>query len=917
MPAKRISFTNFDRRLVLSGGREQTGQAAMRRASGIAPELTISVLSRWGSELLYNIAAIQTYYWNGARYQYDGANLYKNGSSIVSGFNGSRITFNSMPPQAGLNDYLFILGGGKTPFKISPTGTISNWGIVAPVNQLVATNVAQDQIVIDSFVNHHANYTTGNCTLADESTIVAVGAGSLNVNPGSTGAYDFYQNYASALNLAQYGNGDLSLNTDVFQMWIYIDSYPTNVSTATWLEIDFDVDDQTFKKNWYSCSIGLIPATAPNPRLPLHHNVNVTYVFQVGQWIQVTIPKSEFNRNGTEYQLDWSMVQAIRFKGGNFIGTGHIYLDNLTLSGGCAMGAGPAVGNGGSEYDYYTTYLNLTTGSESNGQQTPTKVFNVQDNKVSLTNVPISPDAQVTARNLYRSSAQVLAGAVFPAYYLDTIWDNSTTTYTDNTADFSVPLVQTPWVANIVVQPSDPTNPSTANYYIDAGNGYYFLLTTPGTTGIQPPAWVIPTTQWSPFSIFLLNETVAPLKANGQFWIVTTPGTSGVIQPNWAASPAVGATITDGTVVWTNQGTQVTVDGSAVWTFQGINSTNTLSQTPLLFDNTPPQSTYGDAFGPFQGSMIWTRDSAAPGYVYVSPPGRPEGVGQAYLVSSSNDPMQKVVEWDGIIWAISTQRAYQSNGSYPALSFPTVDDSLGTLQPYTVVAIKLIGIMYWAPDGIRILNWSGSVLIGFRELAPIFRSQSEENVPAWNETTGPVWAEEMRNEVIFSDGTTLTLGLTYDGTSAPVWRQPGQILTAGYYEHQTGEFQAAWGGNVYLFEHPGSLQDGSTPIPYEIQSPGDMPDSGAQFTGQRLYLNINPNVSSVPQVITPSLIVDGTVNALPAITATGRQMFELPISQYHGRLFEGVRLEGSLTGRIEVFRIEADVWLGEQQETND
>src|SRR6185437_4923863 len=104
----------------------------------------------------------------------------------------------------------------------SPTGTISNWGIVAPVNQLVATNVAQDQIVIDSFVNHHANYTTGNCTLADESTIVAVGAGSLNVNPGSTGAYDFYQNYASALNLAQYGNGDLSLNTDVFQMWIYI-----------------------------------------------------------------------------------------------------------------------------------------------------------------------------------------------------------------------------------------------------------------------------------------------------------------------------------------------------------------------------------------------------------------------------------------------------------------------------------------------------------------------------------------------------------------------------------------------------------------------------------------------------------------------------------------------------------------------
>lgn len=915
MPQKRISFTNFDRRLVLAGGREQTGPAGLRRASGVAPELTTSTLSRWGSQLLYNINAIQTYYWNNARYQYDGSNLYKNGVSIKSGFNGNRITFNSMPPQPGLQDYLFILGGGVAPFKISPAGGITNWGIVAPVNQLVGTNIAQDQIVIDSFNGSAASYTTKtNVTLADESTIVAVGSGSLRVNPGSNAAYSFSKAYGSAQNWNYYSNGDFSLNTDVFQMWIYISSYPGDVSTATWLEIDVDIDDQTFKKNWYSCSIGLIPATAPNPRLPLHHNVNVTYVFQVGQWLQVTIPKSQFMRNGTEYQLDWSMVQALQFKGGNFVSTGFIYLDNFTLSGGCAMGAGPAVGNGGSEYDYYTTYLNLTTGSESNGQQTPTKVFNVQDNKVALSNIPISTDAQVTARNLYRSSAQTIPGAVFPAYYLDTIWDNSTTTYTDNTADFSVPLVTTPWVKSIAVPPSDPTHISAANYFIDAGNGYYFELTTPGTTGAQPPSWVIPTTQWSANSIFLLNETVAPLKAAGQFWIVTTAGTSGLTQPNWAGSPGIGNTITDGTVVWTNQGTQTTVDNSAVWTFQGINSTNTLSQLPLLFDNTPPQSTYDDAYGPFENSMVWTRDSAATGYVYVSPPGRPESVGQAYPVSSSNDPMQKVVEWDGVLWALSTQRAYRSQGSYPAIAFPAVDDSLGTLKPYTVVPVKLIGLIYWAPDGIRIMNYSGSVLIGFRELAPIFRGQTEENVPAWNETTGPVWAEEVRNEVVFSDGSTLTLGLTYDGTSAPVWRQPGQILTAGYYEHQTGEFQAAFGGNVYLFEHPSALLDGSTPIPYEIQSPGDMPDSGAQFTGQRLYITANLNVSSVAQVITPSLIVDGTVNVLPAVTNTARTTIELPISKYHGRFFDGVRLDGSLTGRIEIFRVEADVWLGEQGE---
>jgi hypothetical protein len=805
MPQKRISFTNFNRRLVLAGGREQTGPDGLRRASGVAPELTTSVLSRWGSQALYDIDAIQLYYWNGHRYQYDGANLYRDGASIVSGFNGNRITFNSMPPQPGLQDYLFILGGGKSPFKIDPSGNITNWGIVQPDNSTVASNVVWDQIVIDSFVGSAANYTAVNTSKADEATIVAVGAGSLKLNP--TAAWSITQVFGSAQNWEQYSNGDFSLNTDVFQIWFYFDAFGTT-QPGVWFQIDIDINDGSFKKDWYALSIGFLNSTNANPRV--RHNVNLDVVFQVGQWQQLNLAKSLFLRNGTTTQLDWSMVQGIRFKGGNF--TGNLYLDNFTLSGGAALGAGPAVGNGGSEYDYYITYQNLITGSESNPQDTPTKVFAVADNKVQLTNIPVSSDAQVTARNIYRSSAQILPGATFPAFLLDTIWDNTTTTYLDSVADFSIPLIQTPWTKSIAVPPATPpTNPGPGNYYIDAGNGYYFLLTTPGTTGAQPPAWKIPTTQWSPRSIFLLNDTIAPLKAAGQFWIVTTPGTSGTTQPNWAGSTGVGSTLTDGTVVWTNQGLQNTTDNSAVWTFQGINSTQTLTNQGLLFDNLNPQSTYDDAYGPSpDNTMLFARDSAATGYVYESPPGRPESVGQAYPVSSSNDPIQKVTEWDGQIWVYSTARCYRAVGNYPQRSFPAVDDSLGTLKPYTVVPVKLLGIVYWAPDGIRIMNYSGSTLIGFRELAPIFRGQSEENILiAWNETTGPVWAEEARNEVFFSDGTALTLGLTYDGGGGgAVWRQPGRILTAGYYEHQTGEFAVAFGGVVYLFEHPGALTDG-------------------------------------------------------------------------------------------------------------
>lgn len=911
MSSNRISFTNFDRRLVVAGGREQTGPAALRRASGVAPELTTSVLSRWGSMALYSVNAIQCYYWNGDRYQYDGAALYKNGVSIVAGFNGGRISFNSMAPQIGLPDYLFILGGGVTPFKIDPSGNITNWGIVQPPNLMNGSNLPNEQIVIDSFVGSAANYTATGCSTADESTIVAVGAGSLKINPSSAGAYNIQQAYGAALNLENYASGDFSLNTDVFQFWIYINAYPSGTNTiGTWLEMDFDVNDQSFKKDWYSISIGLLPSTTANPRV--RHNVNFDVVFQVGQWQQITVAKSQFLRNGTNLQLDWSMVQAIQIKGGNFLGTGDLYLDNLTLSGGSAMGAGPAVGAGGSEYDYYTVFRNVTTGSQSNPQDTPTKVFGVAVNQVQLTNIPVSADPQVGARDLYRTAALTQPGGGL-AYYLDTIYDNTTTTYTDSIADFAVPIIQTPWIASIAVPPSTPTFPSTDDYYVDGGNGYYFLLTTPGTTGTQPPQWKIPSVQWAAQAVFNVGDTSSQPHADGHFWIVTTGGISGLTEPNWAG----GGPITDGTVVWTDQGVQVTTDNTAAWTFQGINATDTLSSDGLEFDNAPPESTYNDAIGPYQGSMLWTRDTAQGrgGYVYMSPPGQPESVALALLVSTVNDSMQKLTIWDGVVWAISNARAYQSNFTvYPQFAFMVVDDSLGTLNPDTVIPVKLTGIVYWAPDGIRILNWGGSQLIGFRDLSPIFRGQPEENLPAWNETTGPVWAEEVRNEVIFSDGTTLTIGMTFDGGAVSAWRQPGPILTAGYYEHQTGEFQVAFGGEVYLFESPGALADGETPIAFELQSPGDMPDAGAEFTGQRLYLTINMNVSGVVQILTPTLIIDGVENVLPKITNMGRSTIELPISKFHGRLFDGIRLDGTLTGRVEIFRLEADVWMGEQQE---
>lgn len=800
MATRRISFTSFDRRLVLSGGREQAGVAALRRASGVAQELTTSVMSRWGSLFLYPINAIQMFYWNGHRFAYDGAKLYQDGGVIKTGFNGNRITFNTMPPQPGLQDYLFILGGGVTPFKIDPNGIITNWGIQEPPNQMTAQNLANDQIVIDSFTGSAANWTASNATKADNNTEFATGTGSLSINPSAT-PWHIKRNVAT-LNLGTYSNNDISMGTDIFQMWaLYTGSTNTGqLLNAHYLQIDFDVRDGTFTKDYYSVSVGMIPFGATNPHV--NHIIAISFDVQPGQWQQLTIPKSLFNRIGTELDLDWTNVQEIRISGNNF--AGDLLLDNFTLSGGSALAAGPAAGNGGAEYDYYAVFRSLVTGSQSNPNADPVKLFAVSVNKTQLNNIPVSPDSQVGARDLYRTQQLNVAGGTGNAFFLDTIYDNTTTTYIDSTADFSYPVAATPWQKEVTVPPN-----AAAPYYIDAGNGYYFKLTAAGTTGANPPQWVIPTSQWAANAAFLAGETVAPIKAAGHFWKVTTAGISGNTPPNWAAA----GPLTDGTVVWTDQGLKVTQDNSVQWTFQGINSTATLDGSkPLLFDNAPPQETYDDAYGPFEGSMIWTRDTAQgkAGYIYASPPGRPESVGQAYLVTGTDDPMQKVVVWDSRLWALSQAKAFRSTGQYPALAFPTIDDALGTRVPFTVVAVQYIGIVYWAPDGIRVLNFSGSRLIGFQQLAPIFRGQPEEDVPAWNQTNGPLWAEHGRNELLFSDGATLTLGILYDGLTGdgPVWRLPGRVLTAAYYEHQTGELGVAFGGKVYLFEHPGHLTDG-------------------------------------------------------------------------------------------------------------
>ena len=460
------------------------------------------------------------------------------------------------------------------------------------------------------------------------------------------------------------------------------------------------------------------------------------------------------------------------------------------------MGIGPAALQNGSIYQYAVTFGSSVTGSDSNpngmqiqpdGTVNPPTPFLAQacalgPNNLAL--IPVSTDPQVDNRKLWRTTA---GGALFS--YLDTIADNTTTTYTDVTGDLpGQPIIITPWTKSVAV---------VLTYKVDGGNGFWFKVTTAGTTGTTIPTWNIPTGpflgDWVPWLTYAVGDWVN-FGGVGYFCIAEARGA--------AQGPTNGA-------FWTAIGT--TNDNGVIWTWGGLNAVRTLAlSNNLLYDNQQPIVAYGDVAGPFEGSLLWTRDSttARKGWIYASPPGRPESVGTSFVAGSDDDPSQKVAIWDELPWSLSTKRAFIITGSYPAFAPVQLKGGLGTEYPYTVVVAQN-GIYYRGPDGIRMIDRAGSVLAGFANIAPILRGRTAENVAPFN----PIWAALTRDEIFFGDGTvTFALGGQSPTTllNAPVfvWRMLGQALNCAYYEKDDDEILASFGANTLLFEHQGALDDG-------------------------------------------------------------------------------------------------------------
>lgn len=159
-----------------------------------------------------------------------------------------------------------------------------------------------------------------------------------------------------------------------------------------------------------------------------------TWIINTAEAQFATIPKKLF---WTSESFSWSSIFRIGFIFQSLQNNDEVCVGDVLLVGGGKdeSGAGTAdKSRGGIQgtYRYRVTFLNTTTGNRSNPGSVTQIARDVNRGYVQLTDIPTSADSQVDAREIWRTMGD---GTRF--FKIDTIEDNSTTTYDDQVADYA------------------------------------------------------------------------------------------------------------------------------------------------------------------------------------------------------------------------------------------------------------------------------------------------------------------------------------------------------------------------------------------------------------------------------------------------------------------------------------------------
>jgi hypothetical protein len=230
----------------------------------------------------------------------------------------------------------------------------------------------------------------------------------------------------------------------------------------------------------------------------------------------------------------------------------------------------------------------------------------------------------------------------------------------------------------------------------------------------------------------------------------------------------------DNTEWGADEGDQRTVDNVADYIGLKEGATEFLEDLELPVNNIKPEDTYEDCTGPHAGRIWWSRDSAIGkgGRIYYSPVGRFEAVAGFIDVSGNDDEIQKIVVWDGRLWAFTISHVFEVfNFDEPFVAREVVG-APGTSQPHTVVSTEG-GIIYRAKDGVRVFPGASgrSDLLGELDpLAPIWRNSTTDGFSV--AFTGD-HAAYGRGEYYIADSTSASSTTLACDVSTGAWRDIG------------------------------------------------------------------------------------------------------------------------------------------------
>lgn len=844
----RHKLRRFNQGLWISPEETQIPDGALRRNRGAHPTKTSSLRTRNGMTLKYtrNAHSISRF---SDEWVWGASTVFgKENTELKTGLNGDRLSMVPMPPSPGMEDYLFISGGGSL-FKVDPAGNVTNWGIEAPDTSLMSAAVATGKYkTIDDMEDIGGLYDECDSRWTDADdldgtgivlpTLGAAGFGKggdarqgsntlivgfeTNTNTSFGIASDLHTILGGDLNLTEFTGGTASVEEDFISFWLLL----YRPYRWQYLQLDFSIDRTDFQGVVYSRRL-----------VPEGDYVSTTW--GSSSYVQpppVTIVAAS-SSDLASLEVEHAERQTIPFyaRGGEHAGEGKGALSTF----------GPKVVRGSVQRAWTEQFSAV-------------KLYN---RACVWQHVKISKsifERSGTGQRSHGEWAHVRAVRLLGYYVV--------------TGDLDEGLTA-PFGDYLILDGLRLTGGAGM-----AGTYQYAVTYRNSATG----------TSSNPGDDIVMVEDIS--REGVSLSGIPTSSDPQVDQRE------IWRTIGGGSIFWRCD----IIDNNLDTTYTDVVSDPHLNYdsdavilepTELQIDNYVPYSSF-DASIYHLGHVFWIDRSTEDyrGNLYYSPVGRVEAMKGYIPVSSAEDPLQALFRWNESLFAMSEGGIFRIEGSYPFVA-RRVYGCPGTKAPHTV-AVTEYGVFYEADQGIRHFNGMSSAPAGHEAVASLFRGEASEQLTSF---TGVV-AAAGKEEYFISDGSqTLALHLQ-DKT----WRDHGRGFSAIYYSPDEQEILATYSGLIYEIEVEGKYEDGSGDIPVYIKPKVILLDEEKEVLVHRVHIDCD--LSS--ETLNVYVLLDGASTSLGTISNSSRDTETIPIGKYAQRV--GLYIYGDVNSSIEIYGIEFD-----------